>query len=82
MIMCNLFKEKNSQIFLQANTTLKECTETYTKVKFILRRLVYNMPISQAEEQLVNKLTDYELKCILNANLNYSLERMEKNKER
>ena len=80
--MCDLFKEKNSKIFLRTNTTIKECTETYTKIKFILRRLVYNMPISQEEEQLVNKLTDYELKCIMDVNLNYSLEQMAKTKER
>lgn len=74
-----VLQEKDSKVFTESNRTIKECTRIYTVAKFILRRLLYNMYVSEEEEQLINNLTAYELECIVSANLNYSIKRL-KNK--
>lgn len=79
MEIFKLFKQRDGTIFKKYNGTIQEYLQEYTNIKFILRRLVYNMYITDEEEKLVNNLTEYELNCIVSANLNYSIKNLRTN---
>ena len=77
---CNFsYVEKRSILTYGTNFLYFFTSKLVTNIKFILRRLVYNMYITDEEEKLVNNLTEYELNCIVSANLNYSIKNLRTN---
>lgn len=73
-----LYTKGKTALLFEKNDTVDKMIEKYTRAKFILRRVIYRMDITDEEIVFINALSEDEKNSIISHNLQASVEVAEK----